>query len=249
MAALRESLRDLRRFLFGSWPRGVFGAWFCLLMLAFVKNAIAAEKVSDRVMALGVLTTAASTFVFWVCRHGLKRAVGNWQLAPGLRFVIIGGLGGVWAEFLFWAYQTAFGITGVAANANFGLDLAVTMPWYLLMLALLWRVVTRRAYAFRELALLGGVYDMCADGLLRQTIGGAVSLQAAALDVVVLPMFIVAYSIMVLPACVLLADDIARIRDTRPQRPRGRLLYGLLPVTGLVPYTVMLIVAGGGLWK
>jgi hypothetical protein len=199
-------------------------------------------------MALGVLTTAASTFAFWVCRRGLGRAIAGWRLKPGLRFVIIGGLGAVWAEFLFWGYQTAFHITGVAANANFGLDLAVTMPWYLLMLALVWRVVTRQAYTVRELAFLGGVYDLCADGLLRQTIGGVVSAKAAVLDVVLLPMFIVAYSIMVLPPCVLLADEIGRIRGERPAR-RGRLLYGLLPAAGLVPYTVVLFAAGGGLWK
>jgi len=140
---LRDGLRDLRRFLFGSWLRTVFGVWFCLLMLAFVKNSVA-SKVTDQVMALGVLTVAASTFASWVCRNGIKRALGNWRLKPGLRFVIFGGLGAVWAEFIFWAYQTAFHITGVAANANLGVDLLVTMPWYLLMLALLWRVVTRQ---------------------------------------------------------------------------------------------------------
>ena len=98
------------------------------------------------------------------------------------------------------------------------------------------------------MALLGGVYDLCADGLLRQVIGGALSLNAAVLDVVGLPMFIVAYSIMVLPPCVLLAEDIARIREERPRRRGMRLLYGLLPISGLVPYTVLLIIIGG-IWR
>jgi hypothetical protein len=249
MAALRSALGDLRRFLFGTWLRAIFGAWFCLLMLAFAKNAVVAAKVTDHVTGLGIITCGLSTFLFWTCRSRLRRALGRWRLRPALRFVIIGGLGAAWAELIFWGYQTAFHITGVAANANLGLDLLVTMPWYLLMLALLWRAVTRHAYSYRELAFLGGAYDLCADGLLRQALGGALSVNAALLDVIALPMFIAAYSVMVLPPCALLAEETAAIRAERPPQRGRRLLYGLLPITGLLPYTAALLIVGGILWR
>lgn len=248
MAALVDSLSSLRRFLFGSWLSSIFGAWFVLLMLAFAKNAVVA-KVNDRVMALGILTSGLSTFLFWAYRSGIKGIVAGWRLSPALRFVLIGGAGAAWAEFIFWAYQTAFRITGVAANASFGLDLVVTMPWYLLMLVLLWQVVTRQSYTYRELVLLGGVYDLCADGLLRQAIGGSLTPAAAALDVVAMPMFVVAYSIMVLPPCVLLAEEIGRARERRQRRPRFRLAFGLLPVAGLLVYGAALFVLGTMLWR
>jgi hypothetical protein len=253
LTALRSSVHDVWRFLFGSWRRAWFGAWLSLLMFAFVKNAVSAAKADDRVGGLGIITCALSTFLFWTCRAPLRRLAGGWRLRPVAKFLLIGGLGAVWAEFIYWGYQEAFGITGVAANANFWLDLLVTMPWYLLMLAILWRVVTRHAYSFRELLVFGGIYDMCADGALRQIIGGVASLKAALLDVAALPMFVFAYSFIVLPACVLVWDDITSIREARPPRKGNRYLYGLLPAAGLIPYAIVLfgigMVAKGGLWR
>jgi hypothetical protein len=66
---------------------------------------------------------------------------------------------------------------------------------------------------------------------------------------VALPMFVVAYSPMVLPPCYLLAGDIARIRGARPRHPRFRLVLGLLPVTGLLAYGATLVVLGTLVWR
>ena len=72
-----------------------------------------------------------------------------------------------WAETAFWAAEKATGATGVAASPNLLLDLLVTMPWYVAMVAALWIVQRHFRYPWTTVALLGGLYEVGADGCVR----------------------------------------------------------------------------------
>ncbi|MFQ6012426.1 MAG: hypothetical protein ACE5LS_02115 [Thermoplasmata archaeon] len=171
------------------------------------------------------------------------------EMRPRRRFVVVGGLGAVLVETFFWAAEQATGATGVAASPNLAIDLLVTMPWYLLMLTLLWKVLTRYRYTLPQLLLLGGVYELGADGLLASFFGGQLGPGLIVLLPVFFPIFIVVYGAIILPAALALRDELATW--PRPGEPpsRGRkALYGLLPLLGLLPYALIvgpLLLLGG----
>jgi hypothetical protein len=77
---------------------------------------------------------------FWNFRTPLTSFVSRWGASPRTKFILIGSAGAIWVESLFWSVERIFGITGVAATPNLAVDLLATMPWYVLMIALLWKV-------------------------------------------------------------------------------------------------------------
>ena len=135
-----------------------------------------------------------------------------------------------------------FQAKGVAASPNLAIDLLVTMPWYVMMVALLYRVEATYRYSTYEVLLLGGVYELGADGLVGPFVGGKFSIVSLPIVLLLLPMFVVVYSFMVLPPSVLLREDLERLREGKGPGPvpaPRRYAYALLPLLGLVPYVVL----------
>ncbi len=194
---------------------------------------------NDRAVAIGFLSSGALTLAAVAVRDRLATLLT--RMKPRRRFVLVGGIGAVLVETFFWAAEKATGATGVAASPNLAIDLLVTMPWYLLMLALLWKVVTRYRYTLAQLLILGGVYEVGADGLVGGVLGG----QLAPILLVFLPLFlpllIVVYSAIIIPAVFVLKDELEAW--PRPEERGGgwrKALYGLLPLLGLAPYLFIL---------
>lgn len=73
----------------------------------------------------------------------------------------------------FLLFQTWFGAEGVAAHPNLLLDLILTMPWYILMAVTFVRVQHRWRFSIPTVLLLGGVYELGADGIIGALFGGA----------------------------------------------------------------------------
>ncbi len=142
-----------------------------------------------------------------------------------------------------------FSAEGVAASPNLGLDLLITMPWYVLMTFLLFKVETKYHYSYFEILLLGGIYELGADGIVGQMLEGLTP-AGILLVVLVIPEFVIVYSIIVLPPTYLLQKerDIARTgEEDRRIHKKGnhRYWYGLLPLLGLIPFTVYVLLLLG----
>ena len=153
----------------------------------------------------------------------------------------MGSLGAAWAECVFWFFEKWFGAVGVAASPNLVLDLVITMPWYVIMLFLLYKVETVYHYTFTEILLLGGLYELGADGLFGQVLEG-LTVQNLILTVMVFPLFVVVYSVIVLPPTYLLRKE---IRSTRVNKKGHKYWYGLLPLLGLIPFALYAFILMG----
>jgi len=211
---IKNSLHDLKQFLFSSKKRILFSIWllgiiFICLMWVIGKN------VNDRTVSISTLFSGLSTFVFWCYRKKIAPIIKRWSAAPRTKFILIGSFGAVWIEFIFWLFEKIFGAIGVAASPNFILDLIATMPWYILMIVLLWRIELSYEYTFTELLLLGGVYELGADGFIGSFLEGTFSLSAILMILLVIPLFVVVYSFMILPCSSLLKEEINRIREEK----------------------------------
>lgn len=237
---IKEGLSGLKTFFFQSRKMKLFFIWF--VFIAFLLFAwIIGESTSDRTVAVSAIVCGVSTFFFW----SYKKKISIKIMSPRKKFVLIGGLGAVWAEFVFWFFEKVFGASGVAASPVLALDLLVTMPWYIMMLFLLFKVETKYHYSYTEILLLGGLYELGADGILGQVLEGF-TLSTLFPVIMVIPLFVVVYSIMVLPPSYLLRDEIDKIRE----RPQGshKYVYALLPLLGLIPYFLIgfLVLIGSG---
>ena len=233
-----NTFADLRKMLFGTRTRAIFAVWMLLIMLLLGRNVLFSGA-SDQVVAISVFFCAGSTVVVWTYRDLIVGLMRKWKASPRTKFIIIGSLGAAWAEYVFWQFEKAFGITGVAASPNLGIDWLVTMPWYCMMVALLWRAQTAHRYTVMELFVLGGVYELGADGIVGTLMDGTFGLSTIPFLICLIPMFSLVYSVMVIPCSVIVNEEMEQIRNARPAAKGNRYLHAGLPLLGLIPYFVL----------
>jgi hypothetical protein len=157
----------------------------------------------------------------------------------GLVFIIVGSLGAVYAETVYWGFEKVFGAQGVAADPNLIVDLLVTMPWYFAMVTALWLVQRRFRYHWTTVALLGALYEAAGDGIVGHIVGGnAITLEYLFLLLVFFPgIFMVTYAPMVVVPVWLFPMD-----DKRYTGPRWlKIVGGFLPLLPLIPYGAIVI--------
>jgi len=198
------------------------------------------QEPEARAVALGYFACGATTLVAWLGRRRLRRFGRPQAPGAGRRFVLLGSLGAAWVEIVFWAAEKLTGATDVAASANLLADLLITMPWYVAMLAVLWAIQRRFRYHWTTVALLGGLYEMGADGVLGNLANG-VALTPALLAMLTLFywVFVVVYAPIVLPPVWALRPGRG---DARSEGGCLRALAALAPLLPLVPYGLLVIV-------
>lgn len=231
----------MKAFFFKSRKMKLFFVWFlCIVFILFINSV--GENINDRTVAVSVFVCGGSTFLFWSYKNRISRIFGAWS--PRKKFILIGSLGAAWAECVFWFFEKVFGASGVAASPNLALDLLITMPWYIIMVWLLFKVETHYRYTYTEILLLGGVYELGADGILGQVLGRlageGLTGEGLLFVVMVLPLFVIVYSIIVLPPTSVVRKEIAEIRKTQPDKTH-KYWYGLLPLLGLIPFSVYVL--------
>jgi len=235
---LWSAVSDLRRFLFGNRARKVLAVWMSIWIFLEIVNLVRGNA-HDKVVAYSLFICAGSTVAVWTYRDVLAGWFRKWGASSRTKFIVIGSLGAAFAEYVFWQMENLYGITGVAANPNLAIDLLVTMPWYIMMTALLWKVQTRYKYGFTELFVLGGIYELGADGIVGSIMGGTFSAITIPSLVALIPFFALVYSVMVIPCSAIMKDEIDAIRNTRPAVKGNRHLFAMLPWLGLIPYFIV----------
>lgn len=222
-----------------------------MLVLAGLFQVLALfQEPEARAVALGYFACGGTTLVVWLSRSRLQRfgrpeapgADGVLSLSKGWRFVLLGTLGAAWVETAFWAAEKLTGAVGVAASPNLVLDLLVTMPWYAAMVAVLWPVHRRFRYHWTTVALLGGLYEVGADGIVGHVLGGnLITPGYLALLFLFYWVFVVVYAPIVLPPVWALP-----LADGSDVRPRWQRMFGALsPLLPLLPYWLVLNVLFG----
>jgi hypothetical protein len=232
-----EGLEGMRRFLFASWKRKLFAAWLLISLVLW----LLAEEMETRISGIGLLFCGFSVFLFWGLKKPISNKIRTWNIGPKKKFILIGSLGAVWVESIFWMLETLSGVEGVASDPNFFLNLLGTMPWYILMVFFLWKVEIAHRYSYTALLMLGGIYDLFADGVLGILLARQ-SLAILPFLIIFLPNFVVSYSFMILPPSFLLREETDKIRIAGKRRnERYKYLYGLLPLVGLILYSIVII--------
>ena len=178
----------------------IFEAWLIVSVLVTIPYWFIEGDVSGVTVGVSTFFVGFSTLLFWRFRVPISAFFTGISISSRKRFILVGGLGAMWAESVFWLFEKIFGVVGVAAHPNLLMDLVATMPWYLMMVALMWKMFQRYDYSIKEIFFLGAVYELAADGIFGSMIKGTLDpVNLALIPMLYVPIFAVVYSIIVIP--------------------------------------------------
>lgn len=218
---------------------------FFIIWFLFILNLwLFQSGYQEFLTAIAIIISGCSTVIFWLFRNKLKELVNKWDISPKAKFIIIGSLCAIYIETIFWVVENVAGFEGLAAHPNLLIDLLITMPWYVAMITLLWKVETKHKYSFLEILILGGIYDFFADGIIGSIFSGAFSPLILVLLVILYPIFFVVYSFIVLIPSFLLENEIDLLRsEIDLGRIPNKWFLGLYPLLGLLILPVVFLIA------
>jgi hypothetical protein len=191
----------------------------------------------DRAIGLGIAAGGLYGWAFWLTR---ARWLPRLSRRPLRNAIWLGSINAAVVETFFLIFEQLLGAEGVAAHPNLVIDLMLTMPWYIGMVVIFVRVQHRRRFSLWAVLLLGGLYEVGADGIIGAGASGALAspLYWLLLPSVAFWMFIPVYSSMVLPPALLVGTTPA---PDPPSSPAWR--DALRPLWWLVPFVVYLVAA------
>jgi hypothetical protein len=183
---------------------------------------------------LGAVTTCVLVFLVGIWRAtGVQALAARIKMSPGRKLIVVGGLGAAFVETEYEIWQHIFGATGVAASPNLAIDLLVTMPWYLMMLAFLGVALKHSRPTLFQLLIFGGIYELMSDGLLGGYLSGTTSATLVLLPLII-PIFTLVYSpIFALPALAVWPSYQAMWGGSEP---KGSLAWLLFPCFAILIY-------------
>ncbi len=216
-----------------------------IIWLLFVLNLwLFQSGIQEVLTAIAIIISGFSTLLFWVFRNKFKKLINKWDSSPKTKFILIGSVCAIYIETVFWVVEKIAGFEGLAAHPNLLIDLLITMPWYVAMIWLLWKVETKRKYTYLEILILGGIYDFFADGIIGSIFSGAFSPLVLILLIILYPIFLVVYSLIVLTPSFLLENEIDLLQnETEIGHIQNKWIFGLYPLLGLLILIVVFFIA------
>lgn len=216
--------------------------WLLILGVAWGQLALVFSLVSDLspetlTLFFSIELSGLYTYLLYRTRHRwMPRFSGN----PFWGAVLVGTFNAVVIETLFLVIEKIFGAHGIAAHPNLLIDLALTMPWYIGMVFFFARIQERYQYSDVAVLLIGGIYELGADGVVGGQVlpilfGTVVNLFENWIFLLLLSLwqFILVYSSMLLPVAWLLND--------KPVASFRRWIRWSRPLLWLIPFTVYLV--------
>lgn len=211
-----------------------------ILIYAIVLSPVAlySSRTPENLTQFAAVSTCVGTlFVGLWRRKGLQRIWSTLKWSPSKKLFLAGGLGAAYVETEYEAWQHVIGANGVAASPNLAIDLLVTMPWYLLMVGFLTVALKHTKPTLFQLLLMGGVYELMADGLLGSFLGGRLASTFILLPFVI-PIFTLVYSPIIVLPTLAVWPSYQEFWSTNP--PKGSLVWLFFPCLAIIIYAIPL---------
>ncbi|MCB2178620.1 hypothetical protein KQH61_04310 [bacterium] len=219
-----------------------FLRWLLIIGVAWGQVALGFSLISDHspetlTLFFSIELSGLYTYLLYRNRH---RWMPRFAAKPFRGAVLVGIFNAVVIETLFLVIEKIFGAQGVAAHPNLLIDLALTMPWYIGMVYFFARIQERYQYSDAAVLLIGGVFELGADGIVGGQVmpilfGTVVNLVQNWIFLLLISLwqFILVYSSMLLPVAWLLND--------KPEASYRKWIRWSRPLLWLIPFTVYLI--------
>jgi hypothetical protein len=230
--------------LLGSLPRRLYVLLISAYTIVLVPYTLLYDPAPYELTQLAAISTCVATLLFGVWRRGdLQRIWSGLQVGPATKLFLAGGLGAAFVETEYVVWEHLTGAIGAAASPNLAIDLLETMPWYLLLMVFLGVTLRHIRPSLFQMLLLGGVYELMADGLLGSLIGGTL-VSSWAFLLIIVPIFTLVYSPIVALPALAVWKSYEGMWARNP--PRGSKLWLLFPCTAILiygPFLILFLVA------
>jgi len=212
-----------------------FLVWFLIGFLLIIAW-LGGYDLNNRAVAMATITCGALAVWFWISGRVFVEFLYCRTWPAIIKVLLVGLTGAIGIELTFWLWEKIVGAMGVAFNSSFLVTLILTLPSYFLLIILFWLGQKRYRYKTAEILVWGGVYQVVAD-ILTGPLSSNSLLWGIIYGLIGLPIFIIVYSVMMLPLAMLLKKirPMASVRGSRYQR----LVWGLLPMLGFVPFLIL----------
>ena len=226
--------------LWGSWPRRLYVLLIVIYAMVLTPVALFYSRSPENVTQFAAVSTCVATLFVGLWRRAqIQKIWAGLDWSASKKLFLAGGLGAIYVETEYEIWQHVFGANGVAASPNLLIDLIETMPWYLLMVGFLTVTLRHRQATLFQLLLLGGVYELMADGILGSILAGKPAVDFLGLPFAI-PIFTLVYSPIVALAALAVWPAYQRLWSTKP--PDGSRLWWFFPCLPIIPYAAILIV-------
>lgn len=209
--------------------------------IVFTILAAALEPTPENfTLVVSITLSGVYTILLFLTRKAwLKRLSSK----PVINAILLGSFNAAVIEALFLIVEKIFGASGVAAHPNLLIDLIITMPWYIGMVWIFVKVQEKERFPYAVVLLLGGVYEMGADGIIGGVVIPAImGTPVNLIEFIVLGIlaafwqFIPVYSSMVLPPAMILVEALPA-----PESSKRKWIRAFLPLVLLIPFLIYLI--------
>ncbi len=177
-------------------------SWFALDIILLI-IWISGPESDNKVVATAALTVGLISFLFYEEGRLFVAWLARRARLNFIKFMGLGLSGAVLVEAIFWFWEKALGGEGVVANPNFWANLAITLPVYFLMLITFWFIERWKNYSLGQVFIIGGIYELLVDGILGGFTKGSILL-GLVYGLIGLPIFMVIYSLILLPPALFL---------------------------------------------
>jgi len=234
--------RSFNRMLWKSWPRRAYTLLIVFYASVLTPVALVSSRTPANLTQFASIATCVVTLFLGLWRRvDLQRAAARIRLSPSKKIFVLGGIGAAYVETVYEVWQHVFGANGVAASPNLALDLLITMPWYLLLVAFLGLTMKHVRPSLFQLLLLGGVYESMADGLLSSYIGGRLGSVIFFIPLAI-PIFTLVYApIVVLPAVIGRQSYEVFWRENPPTGSWAWLFFPCAAILVYAPFLILLL--------
>lgn len=131
-----------------------------MLLIIVTINEPSAENLT---LAASILLAGLYTLALFFTRRFWLPTVQKKPMCSSALFAIFNA---AFVETEFLVFEHLFGASGIAAHPNLLVDLLMTMPWYIGMVLIFVRSQYKHQYSWPIVLLLGGLYELGADGVI-----------------------------------------------------------------------------------
>ena len=223
-----------RRLLWSSWRRKLYVLLIVAYSLASSLSALYFNRTPENLTSFAAVSTCLLTLLVGVRERAvLQRTWARLEWSPTKKLLLAGTLGAAYVETEFEVWQHVFGASGIAANPNLLIDLLITMPWYVLMIAFLTVSLKHARPTLFQVLLLGGIYELMADGVLASILAGRPLYYLLGLPLAV-PIYTITYSPIVALPVLAVWPSYRALWAVAP--PRGSRAWLLFPCAAILIY-------------
>jgi hypothetical protein len=221
------------------WIKIIFILWLFLIIILCIYWIVYGTPENKNV-AWASLFCGVLTLIFYYSKKYTFNFFNKFKLSNCQKFIFVAFICALLLETIFWFFFKIFNSQGVLAHNVLWKNYLLTMPWYFSMIFIFYFVQKKYLFSFWEIFILGGIYQLGADGFIGSLFAGNL-LIGFTNGIIGFPLFTMVYSLILIPSYSLINPSFHKYSENILIKFK-KYSYSLLPLLGLIPYFILYLI-------